>query len=65
MRLNCKKVIISFNNDENLRGNEAAEKTRNQLLNFFDDNQVKIALPSRNDFGEMSEKEILNWKSKI
>ena len=65
LKLNCKRVIISFNNDENLRGNEAAEKAQNQLLNFFDEDQTKIALPSRNDFGEMSGEEILDWKSKI
>jgi len=65
LKLNCRKIVISFNNDENLRGNEAAEKARNQLLNFFDDEQVKITLPSRNDFGEMNRKEILDWKLKI
>ena len=57
------KIIISFNNDEqnNSAGNLAAQKARKKLLKFFDPEQIKIQLPSKNDFGEMSKKEINEW----
>ena len=57
-------VYIAFNNDslDNSAGNEAAEKVRNKISKYFDINQVKLALPNKNDFGEMNKEEILGWK---
>ena len=60
-------VIISLNNDSqgNSAGNEAAEKNYNKMLKYFDKKQILIHLPTKNDFGEMSSKEILSWKKTL
>jgi len=57
-------VIISLNNDSqgNSAGNAAAEKNYNKMLKYFDKKQVLVYLPTKNDFGEMSSNEILDWK---
>lgn len=54
------EVVIAFNNDSfnNSAGNEAAKKAKSKLLMFFDENQVKIKVPSKKDFGLMSKNEI-------
>jgi len=54
------QVIVAFNNDSfnNSAGNEAAKKARSKLLMFFDENQVKIKLPPKKDFGLMGKNEI-------
>jgi hypothetical protein len=54
-------IYISFNNDENQAGNQAAKKLYFKLLKFFDKNQIKVALPTKNDFGEMNKDEIQQW----
>ena len=58
-------VIISLNNDSqgNSAGNEAAEKNHRKMLKYFDKKQIITHLPTQNDFGEMSSKEILDWKN--
>tara|TARA_Y100000310_G_scaffold302112_1_gene339155 strand:- start:1334 stop:2269 length:936 start_codon:yes stop_codon:yes gene_type:complete len=63
LRYDMERVILSFNNDSenNSAGNAAADKAHRKLLRYFDHNQVEIALPSRNDFGEMSKGEIIKW----
>lgn len=63
IRLNLKKVIIAFNNDEDngFVGNDSAEKARNQLCSFFDLNQIEIRLPCKNDFNVMTVQEIQEW----
>ena len=65
MVIDPKKIYISFNNDENYAGNKAANKARNNLLRQFDEQQLEIKLPPKNDFGSMSREEILKWKSQI
>ena len=65
MRIDCQKIILAFNNDENKAGNEAAEKNLNRLQRYFDKNQIIIALPSEGDFGEMSQEQIIDWNNKI
>tara|TARA_Y100000310_G_scaffold343375_1_gene450705 strand:+ start:10221 stop:11132 length:912 start_codon:yes stop_codon:yes gene_type:complete len=67
LRLDPNEVIVSFNNDQghNFAGNKAAKKAKNKLLSHFDETQVKIALPTKNDFGDMDKKEILDWYEKI
>ncbi len=63
LRCDPKTIYISFNNDssDNSAGNKAAEKIKTKLLNHFDYDQVKIALPSKNDFGDMGNDEITKW----
>jgi hypothetical protein len=65
--LGVKKIHICLNNDSNNSdaGNQAAEKIQSQLLNFFDDHQVSINLPPKNDFGCMATSEILTWQKQI
>lgn len=60
-----KKIHISFNNDKNQAGNEAAEKAYNNLRRQFDAPQLSIQLPPKNDFGCMSIDEINTWKNQI
>lgn len=68
VRFSFKKVVLSFNNDsqssEN-RGMNAAIKNYLKLLNYFDANDVKICLPTKNDFGEMDESDFIKWKKKL
>jgi len=58
-------IVIAFNNDKNLAGNKACEKAYKKLLKFFDRQQIKIHLPTKNDFGDMTNKEIKEWAKKI
>ena len=60
------QIILSLNNDfgNNFAGNEAAEKAKRKLLKYFDSRQVKICLPSKNDFGDMSKEDIFEWLRK-
>jgi hypothetical protein len=66
--LDPNKIIISFNDDykngkSNGAGNLAAKNFQKNLLSFFNRDQVAIKFPSKNDFGEMTKEEILEWKS--
>jgi hypothetical protein len=61
IRMDLDTIYISFNNDENQAGNQAAKKLYFKLLKFFDKNQIKVALPTKNDFGEMNKDEIQQW----
>jgi DNA primase len=65
LKMDVQKVIISFNNDSqnNHAGNKAAEKAASRLYYHFDKQQVRVALPTKNDFGEMTRKEIQQWCS--
>jgi len=67
IKIDAQKIILSFNNDidNNEVGNKAALKAKNKLLNHFDEKQIKIALPTKKDFGEMNYEEIKQWKNKI
>jgi len=64
LKIDIKKIYISLNNDSNKNnaGNIGADKTYSRLKRYFDDKQLKIALPTKKDFGEMSKEEILQWK---
>tara|TARA_Y100001934_G_scaffold235657_1_gene286585 strand:- start:2133 stop:3044 length:912 start_codon:yes stop_codon:yes gene_type:complete len=64
LKLDPKKIYISFNNDSNNNnaGNLAAEKAKKKLCKYFDHNQISIKLPTKKDFGEMSMKEIKEWQ---
>jgi 5S rRNA maturation endonuclease (ribonuclease M5) len=65
LKLDPEKIYISFNNDneKNNAGNNASEKAFNKLLRYFDKKQLQIKLPTKKDFGEMNEEEILKWKN--
>jgi DNA primase len=67
LKIDIKKIYISLNNDsdKNNAGNIGAEKTYSRLKRYFDDKQLKIALPSKKDFGEMNKEEILIWKNNL
>lgn len=57
-------IHIATNNepDNNSIGNQAAEKIKDKLLNFFDSRQIKISLPTLKDFGDMNEQQIKDWQ---
>lgn len=59
------KILISTNNevDNNSVGNNAALKIQERLLQFFNPDKIKIALPTKKDFGCMTNEEILEWKA--
>lgn len=67
LKIDAKKIYISLNNDSNKNnaGNIGAEKTYARLKRYFDDRQLKIALPTKKDFGEMNKEEILQWKNNL
>ena len=64
MVIDPKKLYISFNNDKNNAGNDAAKKALRNLRLQFDEEQLEIKLPDKNDFGCMSPQEINAWKNK-
>lgn len=64
LKLDVSNIIISLNNDEDsFIGNEAAKEYKEELENYFDENQIKIALPTAKDFGEMTCEAIQQWKN--
>jgi DNA primase len=67
LKIDIKKIYISLNNDSNKNnaGNIGAEKTYSRLKRYFDDKQLKISLPTKKDFGEMSKEEIIQWKTNL
>jgi DNA primase len=67
LRLDPNSVIVSFNNDSesNHAGNLAAKKAEKKLRKYFDEEQVKISLPSQNDFGEMTAAQISEWYTNL
>jgi len=67
LKIDTKVIYISLNNDllKNSAGNIGANKIYSRLRRYFDPRQLKIALPSKKDFGEMTSEEIFEWKMKI
>jgi hypothetical protein len=67
LKLDIKKIYISLNNDsnKNMAGNIGADKIHSRLKRYFDQRQLKIALPVKKDFGEMTAEEILQWKKAL
>ena len=65
LRIDADKIYLAFNNDEdkNSAGNQAAEKNLNRLTRYFDRDQIRVALPSKGDFGDMTVEEIEVWKA--
>lgn len=66
MSMDINRIRICLNNDsENGAGNNAAEQIKNNLLNYFDEDQIFIDLPPKNDFGCMNISEINTWKKQL
>lgn len=67
LKVDPKIIYISLNNDfeKNHAGNIGADKMESRLSRYFDKNQLKIALPPKKDFGEMTNEEILKWKKAL
>ena len=54
-----------MNFEKNHAGNIGADKMESRLSRYFDKNQLKIALPPKKDFGEMTNEEILKMEKKL
>jgi len=68
IKFNFKKVIIAFNNDSNKednRGMNASIKNYLKLLNYYNSDKIKICLPIKNDFGDMSKEDFEEWNKKL
>jgi DNA primase len=63
--LNLKSIIIATNNepDNEFIGNMAAEKVYNSLARFYPKDKIKVKLPTKKDFGEMTSQEISKWEN--
>lgn len=60
------KIIIAFNNDDRYNGLIAAAKAKDKLHDYFDEEVIEICLPkNKNDFGEMTKREIKYWHKQI
>jgi hypothetical protein len=44
---------------------EAALNIKSKLSKFFNPDTLKVKLPTRKDFGDMTKAEILEWKKQI
>lgn len=62
--LSLDKILIGTNNDANNKniGNKKAVEIYGRLSHFIDRSKIQIKLPTKKDFGEMTEEEILTWK---
>lgn len=63
IRYNLQNIIIATNNepDNDAIGNKAAVKIQDALLQWFDKERIKIKLPTKKDFAEMTNSEIEAW----
>ncbi|MAF43710.1 MAG: hypothetical protein CMI54_06045 [Parcubacteria group bacterium] len=64
IKLDPNKIFVSFNDDSNNNsaGNKGVDTAVKKLKSHFDPNQIRVAFPTQNDFGDMSREEILEWK---
>tara|TARA_R100000808_G_C2152301_1_gene161627 strand:+ start:3021 stop:3944 length:924 start_codon:yes stop_codon:yes gene_type:complete len=64
IKLDPDKIFVSFNDDSNNNnaGNKAVKSAVKKLKNYFDPHQIQVAFPTKNDFGDMSQEEIREWK---
>ena len=66
IKLKIKKIIIALNNDgETKAGNKGAQKILDTLDYYFTKNNSKIALPTQNDFNDMTKQEITQWRQNV
>lgn len=68
IRSDVSQIVIGLNNDalsqEDAHGNRSSVNFSHKLGHYFDEHQIRIALPSAKDFGEMNKEQILLWNSK-
>lgn len=68
LSLNLDHIYIATNNELDSAnggvGNEAADKIKAKLSQFFNDDKLTIALPPKKDFNEMNKMEIIEYKNK-
>jgi len=64
IKIDPKKIFVSFNDDSdnNRAGNKGVEAAAKKLKSHFDPDQIQVAFPTKNDFGDMTHEEILEWK---
>ena len=63
LKLKVSKIVIALNNDgTDKAGNVGAKKILNTLNYYFTKNNSSIALPTKNDFNEMTTQEITEWR---
>lgn len=56
------KIYVSTNNDiKHSVGQDAAERIQRKLSNYFSEDKIQIKLPTKKDFGDMTEEEIKIW----
>jgi 5S rRNA maturation endonuclease (ribonuclease M5) len=65
LRLDPKSIIIATNNDVNQAGQKAAQKIKHKLVEFFDESQIQISHPIKNDFGEQTSEENIHWYTNL
>tara|TARA_R100001198_G_C5232531_1_gene211318 strand:+ start:612 stop:1529 length:918 start_codon:yes stop_codon:yes gene_type:complete len=66
IKLKIKKIIIALNNDgETKAGNKGAQKILDTLDYYFTKNNSIVALPTQNDFNDMTKQEILQWRQNV
>ena len=66
--LSLDRIVISMNNDydkQENRGLDAAAKNYLKLLEVFEPDKLRICLPTKNDFGDMTEEDFKEWESKL
>lgn len=66
IRAGVTDIVIGLNDDSEKEdaGNLAAEQLQHKLRKFFDNKAVRMAFPDKNDFGEMSKEENIQWAKK-
>lgn len=65
IRLDPKKIVIATNNDKNKAGQKASLKIKSSLTDFFDEDQIIIKMPTKNDFGDQSVEENQQWYASL
>lgn len=60
---NPARVIVATNNE--YQGGKASEKIAKRLHSVFDKKSVIEAPPAKNDFGDMTTREIVEWHQKV
>lgn len=64
LKLKLEKIIVALNKDgeeNNCIGEIASQKIQKSLKRYFDESQIIIKHPTKNDFGDMNKEEIINW----
>lgn len=63
--VNPQRIIIALNNDESGAGQAAADRMKEQLTQYFDEDKLIIHTPQDNDFNSMSLENFKIWEQKL